>query len=277
MHTKIKIPHIEWHVAHTCNISCQGCLHFSDYGHTGIVSDDEIKDWYSKWSHRLAPKTIDILGGEPLLNKDICKIISLTRDMWDDPYLEKLNLQTNGLLVDRFPDLPKVLRDSNCSISLSWHSVDPRYNKLFDKSRDILNKWVEKYGITVHIVDFYNYWTRFYKGHGNTMEPYNDGDFEKSWDSCLAGQDCFQIFNGDIYKCSPLAYLPMTKQKINLSEKWDYYLTYAPLKPEALDNEVIDFFNKDAEKFCSMCPASPELFKKPDPLKFRKQISIKKI
>jgi MoaA/NifB/PqqE/SkfB family radical SAM enzyme len=277
MHTKIKIPHIEWHVAHTCNISCQGCLHFSDYGHTGIVSYDEIKDWYLKWSHRLAPKTIDILGGEPLLNKDICKIISLTRKMWDDPYLEKLNLQTNGLLVDRFPDLPKVLKDSNCSISVSWHSEDPRYNKLFEKSKNILNEWFEKYRIQVYIVDFYNYWTRFYKGHGSTMEPYNDGDFEKSWDNCLTGQDCFQIFNGDIYKCSPLAYLPMTKQKINLSEKWDYYLTYEPLRPKSSDNEVIEFFNKGAEKFCSMCPSSPEMFKKPDPLTFRKQISIRKI
>lgn len=277
MHEKIKISHIEWHIAHACNIACQGCAHFSDYGHTEIISYDEIKDWYKKWSHRLSAKTIDILGGEPLLNKDVCKIISLTREMWDDPYLEALNLQTNGLLIDRFPDLPKVLKDANCSISLSWHGVDPRYNKLFDKSKKILDEWVEKYGITVHIQDFYNLWLRQYKGHGATMEPYEDGDFEKSWDTCLTGQDCFQLLNGNIYKCAPLAYLPMMKQKFNLSEKWDYYLSYVPLKPEASDDEVRDFFNRGAEKFCGMCPHTPELFKKPDPLQFRKQIAIKKI
>ena len=277
MNTKIKVPHLEWHVAHACNLSCKGCCHLSDYAHKGIVSYNEIKDWYSKWSHRLAPKSIDILGGEPLLNKDICKIISLTREMWDDPYLEQLQLTTNGLLVHKFPDLPKVLKDSNCSISVSWHSEDPSYNKLFDKSKNILNEWVEKYGIQVRILDFYNYWTPFYKGYGSTMEPFNEENFEKSWDNCITGQDCFQIYNGDIYKCSNLAYLPMTKQKINLSKNWDYYLSYVPLKPEASDDEITEFFNKGAEKFCSMCPNSVEMIKKPDPLKFRKQMLMKKI
>lgn len=277
MHEKIKIPHIEWHIAHACNIACQGCLHFSDYLQTEIISYNDIKDWYKKWSHRLAPRTIDILGGEPLLNKDVCKIISLTREMWDDPYLETLNLQTNGLLIDRFPDLPKVLKDSNCTISISRHSYESKYSKLFNRSKNILDEWVEKYGITVRIMDFYNYWTRIYKGYGDTMEPYDDGNFVKSWDNCLTGQDCFQILNGDIYKCSPLAYLPMTKQKVNLSEKWDYYLNYVPLKPEATNDEVKSFFNKGAEKFCGMCPNSFEHFKKPDPLQFRKQIAIKKI
>lgn len=281
MNEKIKISHIEWHVAHACNISCQGCIHLSDYGHTEIVSYADIKDWFSKWSHRLSPKDIDIVGGEPLLHKDICKIIALTREMWDDPYLQQLNLQTNGLLIGKFPnkfsDLPKVLLDSNCSIAFSRHSYDPEYSKLFDKSVDIVNEWVEKYGIKFKIVDYYNYWTRVYKGHGSTMEPYSDGDYKKSWENCLTGQDCFQILDGNIYKCAPLAYLPMTDKKINLSEKWAYYLTYSPLTPEASDNEIVEFFNMGAEKFCGMCPNSFEMFKKPDPLKFRKQISIRKI
>jgi hypothetical protein len=49
-------------LTNACNLSCKGCCHLSDYAHKGIVSYNEIKDWYSKWSHRLAPKSIDILG-----------------------------------------------------------------------------------------------------------------------------------------------------------------------------------------------------------------------
>lgn len=275
--SKIKISHLEWHVTHYCNLTCQGCLHFSDYGHEGSTDYETLKDWYKKWSPRLAPNTIDILGGEPLLNKDILKIISLTREYWDDPYLERLNLQSNGLLLDRFPDLPKVLKEANCSISLSQHSDDPVYNKLFEKAKDTLKQWQEEYGIETNVFDFHSFWMKTYHGYGNDMEPYEDNNPEESWNNCPTGQDCFQIHEGSIYKCSPLAYLPMQKNKVNLSSKWNFYLTYTPLSPDASDDEVLEFFSRKAEKYCSMCPASPELFKKPSPLTPRKKFLIKKI
>jgi MoaA/NifB/PqqE/SkfB family radical SAM enzyme len=275
--SKIKIPHLEWHVAHSCNLTCQGCLHFSDYGHEGITDYETIKKWYSEWSPRLAPKTIDILGGEPLLNKDILKIISLTREMWDDPYLETINLQSNGLLLDRFPDLPIILKEANCSICLSQHGNDPVYNKIFEKAKTTLAEWQDQYGIKTNIIDFYTFWMKPYLGYGDTMEPYEDNDPDESWNNCPTGQDCFQIHQGNIYKCSPLAYLPMQQTKVNLSKKWDFYLTYQPLTPTATDQEVIDFFNKGAEKFCGMCPTKTELFEKPSPLTPRKQILMRRI
>lgn len=267
---KLKISHLEWHVTHACNLSCQGCLHFSDFDHKGIISYETLEEWYKDWSPRLSPRTIDILGGEPLLNKQIEKIIELTRKYWDSPYLEKLNLQSNGLLLCKYPNLPKVLKENNCHITLSKHYDNDTYNVIFEKSAMLLDKWKSEFDISYDIVDFYTYWTKFYKGYGSKMEPYEDGDYKKSWDNCLTGQDCFQIHEGKIYKCAPLAYLPMMKKKFNLSEKWDYYLTYAPLNANANDEEVLEFFNRGAESFCAMCPVNTEMFKKPDPLKFKR-------
>jgi hypothetical protein len=119
-------------------------------------------------------------------------------------------------------------------------------------------------------------WVKTYHGYGDTMEPYEDNNPEESWNNCSTGQDCFQIHEGNIYKCSPLAYLPMQKNKINLSSKWDFYLSYKPLTPDSTDQEVAEFFSRGAEAYCGMCPAAPMHFKKPNPLTSRKKFLIKK-
>ena len=105
----VSISHLEWHVAHACNFTCENCCHFSNHGHSVPVTYEQIEQWYDSWAHRIAPKTIDILGGEPLLNKRICDIVELTRKKWDKPSLERLDITTNGVLLNRYPDLPKVL------------------------------------------------------------------------------------------------------------------------------------------------------------------------
>jgi hypothetical protein len=105
-----------------------------------------------------------------------------------------------------------------------------------------------------------------YKGYGDNMMPFEDQDPETSWNNCIAGQDCFQLLDGNIYKCAPLAYLPLQQKQFNLSSKWDHYLTYKPLTPSATDQEVEDFFNKKAESYCAMCPANPAKFIKRNPL-----------
>jgi hypothetical protein len=263
---KIKISHLEWHVAHACNFTCEGCCHFSNHGHNTLISYEEIEQWYNNWCDRLAPTTIDILGGEPLLNKRICDIVELTRNKWNDPSLERLDITTNGVLLHKYPDLPKVLRDNNCGLKISKHGNNAEYNTLWKSIEDIALEWVDKYGIRVDFWKSDVVWFKMYKGFGSHMEPYEDNDPEESWNHCITGQDCWQIYEGNIYKCAPLAYLPMTSKMYNLSSKWDHYLTYNPITPDCTDDELREFFNRKAESFCSMCPKNPQLLdRKNDP------------
>ena len=140
----VKVSHLEWHVAHACNFTCEQCCHFSNHGHNIPVEYDEIKQWYNNWSHRIAPATIDILGGEPLLNKRICDIVELTRKKWDKPSLEKLDITTNGVLLYKYPDLPKVLRDNNCGLKISKHGTNAEYNDLWKSIENIALEWKEQ-------------------------------------------------------------------------------------------------------------------------------------
>ena len=46
----------------------------------------------------------------------------------------------------------------------------------------------------------------------------------------------------------PLAFLPMMKKKYpNISDRWDPYLTYKPLKSDCSDEEVNEFFPEDVK------------------------------
>lgn len=272
----IEIPHLEWHITHNCNLTCQGCMHFTNHGHNWFVDIEELENWYSLWSDRVSPKLMAILGGEPLLHKNLIDIIYLTREMWTQPKGSRFELVTNGLLLNEknHKDLPEALEKTNCALSISIHST-PKNIKYVDKLSKvfkILDKWKESYDIEINVNDMYNNWATAYKGFGINFEPFDHKDPEQAWKYCRSGHECFQLYEDNIYKCCMTAYLQLQKEKYGdlLSEKWNPYLKYTPLTPKCTDDEIVEFFNRKAEPVCGMCPKYPESlsarFKKNDPL-----------
>lgn len=269
----IEIPHLEWHITHNCNLTCQGCMHFTNHGHNWFVNVEELRNWYSKWNTRISPKSMSILGGEPLLHKNLIEIIYLTKDMLIQPKNSYFEVVTNALLLDEktHKDLPKVLSETNCVLSVSIHASPKnlKYVDKLNKSLEILNKWKKSHDIKIGINDMYNEWYTAYKGYGINFEPFDDKDPQMSWKHCRSGQECFQLYKENIFKCCMTAYLQIQKEKYGnlLSKKWDPYLKYVPLTPDCTDDEIIEFFNRQAEPICGMCPKHPEIF----PTTFKKK------
>lgn len=268
----IQIPHLEWHITHNCNLSCEGCMHFTNHGHNLSVDIKDLKKWYSFWNKRISPKSMAILGGEPLLHKNLVDIIYLTKETWKQPEDSYFEVVSNGLLLDRekHRELPIALKETDCFFSLSIHSSpdNKKYLNQIEKIFKILDEWVSEYGIKVKINDMEPFWSRTYKGFGLNSLPFEDKNPEESWKNCSAGQKCFQLYEGNIYKCCMTAYLKLQKEKYGplLSKKWDPYLSYIPLDPNCTDEEIVEFFNRKSESICGMCPQKPKIFKKNDPL-----------
>ena len=264
---RLAVPHLEIHITHECNLTCDGCLYFTNHRHSGTVPVAELQLSLAKWSRRLVPRSFAILGGEPCLHRDLSQIVHMAREQWPDPSTS-MEVVTNGLLLHLHPELPRALSAANVGLYISVHSTDaisPRYGEMIDKSLDLARRWQRDHGIHLEIAEQTN-WYWGYTGFGNTVAPFEDGDPQKSWDNCVTGQQCFQLSEGRIWKCAPLAYLGLQARTFTLSEKWQPYLTYQGMDPECTDTELVEFFDRKAESVCGMCPSNPQAFTKGDPL-----------
>jgi hypothetical protein len=259
-----EIDNLEIHAAHSCNLSCESCSHYSNQGHKGIVPTDEAGRWMEAWKSRISPEVFSIVGGEPTIHPDLAGFISAAREHWPT---SRLRLVTNGYFLHRHQDLPKLLRDDpNTVVILSIHHDSPRYLKLIQPSLDLLNVWKAEHGIRVGVVTSHDHWTRRYRGSGSEVEPFEDGDPRRSWEICTA-RGCPQLFEESIWKCAALAYLTMQNEKHHISSRWAPYLRYRPLAADCTDDELNEFFDREDEPYCGMCPATPRLFTPPLPTK----------
>lgn len=114
-----ELQHLEFHLADHCNLKCRGCTHFSN-----LVNGEVFADFtqYQKDIVRLAElfdniKEIHLMGGEPLLNKDVEKFIRVSREAF--PYSE-IALVTNGLLLTTMKgSFFDAIRETDTMISIS--------------------------------------------------------------------------------------------------------------------------------------------------------------
>ena len=98
------------------------------------------------------------------------------------------------------------------------------------------------------------------------MIPFSDENPRGSWEIC-PGKYCRQLHDGKIYKCPPLAYLPILNNKLELSPKWRPYLNYDPLDASCCDDELELFFDREEEEYCRMCSAYNRPLAKPSPIR----------
>ena len=218
------------------------------------------------------PRKFRLLGGEPTLNKDLPDLIGVARRGWPIPGRDgagpqgtQLELITNGLRLDRFPALPALLEQTGCHLVISVHHDSPDYARALEPIVTLVKGWRAAHDIDVHWRRSYQGWSRRYHGYGSAMKPFTDGDQRRSWTNCPARQ-CAQLFDGKLWKCPAVAYLPMQHAKYQLSAEWQPYLQYEALGPEAALPEIAAFLAREDEPVCRMCPAEPLRFSKPNPL-----------
>ena len=260
----LDIRHLEIHVAHACNLACESCSHYSNYRHAGMVSLENADRWMASWSARLRPATFSLVGGEPTIHPRLADFVRLARAHWPD---SGLRLVTNGFFLHKHPELPSVLKGvGKARLFLSIHHDSPAYREALRPNYRRLQAWAREHGISVRAYDSLGRWRRTYLGAGAQMQPYEDGQPRRSWERCVA-KDCPQLFDGRLWKCAPLAYLRMQHAKVGLSAKWAPYLAYQPLEPGCSDAALREFFAREDEPYCSMCPAKPEHFRMPSPLR----------
>jgi radical SAM family protein len=254
---------LEVHIAHACNLACESCSHFSHFHFAGVLSLETAEEWYRPWHRRIAPQTFTMVGGEPTINPKLTEHLLLARRYWPRSHIR---LITNGLLLHRHPNLPEALaKVGNVVLQISRHHDSAEYTEAFQRGLEIAYEWKRKYRISIRVHNAYRNWSRRYRVENGELKPYDDKNVIRSWTTCRC-KWCMQLYQGKIWKCPILAYLPMVKSKMRLSPGWDHALTYQPLDPSCTQEELLAFLQRREESYCAACPAFDRQFRKPDPL-----------
>jgi organic radical activating enzyme len=256
----LAIPYLEVPITHVCNLHCDGCCYYSNYNIKTMVSADEVRDTVSAWAKRIKPGMVKILGGEPLVNRQLPEIFLTLRQLFPECHLQVI---TNGLQLEKCPILPHLLTAPNTSLSLSIHSNDDAYIAKLQDSINTINGWVAKFGIRAISSDNRVGWKRHHTGLGQFMQPFADGDFKASWRVCPA-KECVVLFDRRLWKCPQTASLHLAAEKFSLEANaaWAPYLAYKGVDVNCTDAELHAHLKGGAEPVCGMCPVNPESYEK---------------
>jgi len=240
------LTYLEFHIADTCNLNCRGCSHYASlarkehYPNIKFFAND-LQMLHLRIEDILI---IRILGGEPLLNRDIEEYIKVTRKFYPQ---SELWIVTNGLLLMKMPDsFYETLLEERCKIGISF------YPALTDKIQEIC-VFLKNRNISCYVSPMIKEFIL-----SRTINP-RDDKVEDIFLNC-ASATCNNLYEGKIAAC----YLPFVTKYFNSYFKqnfpedgqidlYDSKLTTAELKQKLM----MPFEN------CRYCLDSSEYIKIP--------------
>lgn len=194
------IPCVEHRIIDSCNLKCDNCSVFAPYYKTNVYPLDVFKNDIDAINKLLLVSEYKVLGGEPLLVKDIIQYLLYAKQ---NNFFNRLVLITNGTLLPLLPtNKINTILDIVDELRISYYpSID----------NTKLDEWL-----------FNNTTNKVRVIHQNSFIPYFSKDKQsesltvKTWEGCNMKKSCCTIDNGKFYPCfAPTAYSDFLSVKYN--------------------------------------------------------------
>lgn len=180
------IPYLETNLIDACNLNCKGCTHFSVlFNRKEIYTIETFERDIRILSQKCDVIKFRLLGGEPLLLKNLNKYIKISRE-----YLPKTDLRivTNGLLIPSISQkILDAVRENNCIVDISAYAPTL---KIADKISQIFHSNKIIFNLSNHTKDKFGVFLTLHSG--NNPENARKICFDDA---------CRFVRNGKIYKC----------------------------------------------------------------------------
>jgi len=131
---KIAIKFFEAYMTNVCNFNCPNCNRLNNYKFAGHFKWQDVEADYQRWSEKLEPSFINILGGEPFLNLDLPNWIIGLRKLW--PRAD-IYLLSNGSCLHFQKDVYSLLKDNNILLDIGLHNRE-RCNESIKQIKNLL-------------------------------------------------------------------------------------------------------------------------------------------
>ncbi|MCR5128367.1 MAG: radical SAM protein [Lachnospiraceae bacterium] len=117
---KPRLEYLEFHLTDHCNLNCKGCAHLSNIA-TPYYADLEqfIRDLQRIKELFWGIDRIRLMGGEPLLNRELPLFIEASRNIFPDA---DIYVVSNGLMIDEnYDELLRVMSRYHCGFNISQY------------------------------------------------------------------------------------------------------------------------------------------------------------
>lgn len=225
MTEKYRLDKLEFYITNVCNLTCSNCNRYNNFNFKGWAAWDDYADNLREWAKVIHVQHPIILGGEPLLNRDIVKWVKGLRELWPNSY--GVQIQSNGTRIDRVPGLYDAIsnRQDGNWIGVSIHRQEDR-EELFARIRNFLKgdirmtenhdhpvgsayQFKDSNHVEVHV------WNNDHFGYTNISRTADGGytimrsNPERAHENCAYRQwKNYHWIRGKIYKCGPAALMP---------------------------------------------------------------------
>ena len=181
---------IEVHMADHCNLNCRGCAHFSPLFDEEYPDLDECRNDIKALKQRVGGiKILNLLGGEPLLNKNLADYIKMYREELPDTLIQ---IVTNGLLIPKLDEsLMRCIAQNHIVVSVSEYAPT---KKIISKICERLQEYEIDYSI------------REYDRKQTFSIPYTVNKDSKRTRKCISA-GCVNVWKGKISACPALMYV----------------------------------------------------------------------
>ena len=235
---KRKLFNFEVHLNDHCNLNCKSCFHFAPLAKSGSFYPlDEFERDIHQLSATFEGKFgwVHLMGGEPLLNKDINRYLEIVGKAVK---VGDVSLLTNGILLFKMDgSFFDTCKKYNIAIAVTKYPIGLDYGKMRD--------FVEAHGCRF----------LFFDEHCEQGFSYpslrKEGKFsaKRRYLSCIIANACVTLDHGKLYYCSLPAYAHLYNERFGdtLENRSDAISIYGN------DKEAILNFLRTPHQFCRYC------------------------
>lgn len=186
-HCKAKINSLELTISYHCNLTCKGCSHCSPLFKEQFFEIDKELKYLKIISQCVDIDIVKLIGGEPLLNKNIDHIINVLKQQ---KIAKKIFVATNGLFLPKMSDF-------------FWENIDGLEISIYNQSMEnyIVEMVKNKFNFKNKVAYIYCYDKFRYPFVKNKITDKNL--VSHIYRNCLFSNDwqCFNYHDGYFFKC----------------------------------------------------------------------------
>lgn len=233
----------EVNICKHCNLNCSYCEHFSPLSKPDYMDIEAYRKDIIRLSELLSGKAkkILLLGGEPLLHKDVKLFCSYTREVFSKT---EILLVTNGLLLEKMQsDFWKICADKDIKISITKYPINLDYDKLkqISDSNHVKCEFFDSTGFSSDGRMFSHL----------PLDINGKQDINYNFTHCDDANHCVTLESGRLYTCTVAPNSYIFKNYFNLDMK--------TVKEDSIDiysvdsvDEILEFLARPIP-FCRFC------------------------